>query len=161
QWIQFDHLIHLTSASLRYHEIDVDKPPATFRILVLGDSFAEGDQVALEETFCKRIERALRDGFPGRMWEVVNAGVSRYGTADEIELFQVYGRRLQPDVVVLAFFLGNDVRDNRDSRFFRWHGRQLVEPPAFVPSRATLLLARLKEAATSHSQIVQLARDRI
>ncbi|MEQ8192872.1 MAG: hypothetical protein RIB59_00140, partial [Rhodospirillales bacterium] len=38
---------------------DVAKPPKTFRIAVLGDSFAEGREVPLEQVFWKVMERKL------------------------------------------------------------------------------------------------------
>jgi lysophospholipase L1-like esterase len=148
---EFDQLIHINALGLRGSDLDERKPPGTVRILVLGDSFVEGAQVALEETFVARIERALASRFAERRWQVINGGVSRYGTADEVELFELRGRSLSPDIVLLTFFTGNDVADNRDSQFFRWQDGRLVETPPAHPSRALLWAARIKEIATSRT----------
>ena len=61
----------------------VDKPPNTFRIAVIGDSFAEALQVDLDHTFWSVMERKLAEGWRGngQRVEVLNFGVSGYGTA--------------------------------------------------------------------------------
>jgi lysophospholipase L1-like esterase len=157
---EFDERIDINSHGLRGPEFAEQKPPGTLRILALGDSFVEGAQVALEETFVSRITRALAPRLAPRRVEVINAGVSRYGTADEIELFTRRGRAWSPDLVLLCFFTGNDVADNLSSSLFRWRGGRLVERPPLPPSRAQLWLASLKELATSHSHFVEMLRDR-
>jgi hypothetical protein len=158
---EFDEIIRINSHGLRGPEFDEQKPPGTFRILALGDSFVEGAQVALDQTFVARLERMLTPRFAPRRVEVINAGVSRYGTADEIELFSVFGRRWSPDIVLLCFFTGNDVADNHGTGWFRWRDGGLVERPARPPSPLHLWLGGWKEAATSHFHSVELLRDRV
>jgi hypothetical protein len=93
-------------------EHEYAKPAGTFRILVLGDSFVEAMHVPLEATFPRLLEGELnKDGTPPHV-EVVSAGVSGYGTASEVLLFEQEGKRYQPDLVVLAFYPGNDVKNN-------------------------------------------------
>jgi len=38
--------------------------------------------------------------------------VSSYGTAQELLNYRYYGSKYSPDMVMLAFFAGNDVRNN-------------------------------------------------
>jgi lysophospholipase L1-like esterase len=87
------------------------KPPGTFRVLVLGDSFVEAMQVPLDGAFARLLERQLNGDGTARI-EVVSAGVSGYGTASELLYFERVGKRYQPDLVVLAFYPGNDVKNN-------------------------------------------------
>jgi lysophospholipase L1-like esterase len=157
---EFDNRIDINSLGLRDREVSLAKSPGVFRILVLGDSFAEGKQVALDETFSKLLERRLRERFAHRRWEVIDGGVSGYGTADEIKFFDVLGRRLEPDLVILAFCVGNDVQNNAASPYFQWRASQLKELPLQPPGRAELALARLREFAAAHSHLYQFLRDR-
>jgi len=95
---------------------DVDRPEAkpadTARVLVLGDSFVEALHVPVEATFPRQLEARLnRDGRAPRI-EVLSAGVSGYGTASETLYFERDGRRYAPDLVLLAFYPGNDVKNN-------------------------------------------------
>lgn len=86
------------------------KPLDVRRALVLGDSFVEALQVPLEETFFRQLEGNL--DARGQRIEVLAAGVSGYGTASATLYFENEGWRYAPDLVLLAFYPGNDVRNN-------------------------------------------------
>ena len=90
------------------------KPANTFRIAVLGDSFAEAFQVSRDETFWAVLERELQDAnvWDGQTVEVLNFGVSGFGTAQALEMLRHYVWTYEPDLVLLAFFTGNDISDN-------------------------------------------------
>ena len=97
------------------------KPHGTIRIAVLGDSFIEAQQVAEQDTICNVVQRELTPMLPtlarGRSLgvkrvEVMNFGVDGYGTAQEFFTLIEDVWKFSPDVVVLAFFPGNDVRNN-------------------------------------------------
>ena len=79
--------------------------PGKKRVLVLGDSFAEGSSVNEDELFTSRIAAAA----PGL--EVLNAGVGGWGTVQELIYLQREGLALGPDVVLVMFF-ENDLVDN-------------------------------------------------
>lgn len=102
------------SRGLRDREYAVPKPVNTFRIAVLGDSYAEALQVDASETFWSVLERELakRPRFDGITVEVINFGVSGYGTAQELQMFRSRVWRYEPDIVLLAFVTGNDIRNN-------------------------------------------------
>jgi lysophospholipase L1-like esterase len=104
--------VQINHAGFRDVEHAEAKPAGTFRILVLGDSFVEAMHVPLEATFPRLLENALNQTAAAARVEVVSAGVSGYGTAGELLLFEQAGRRYQPDLVVLAFYPGNDVKNN-------------------------------------------------
>lgn len=84
------------------------------RVLLLGDSFALGAQVDESETLAARLGAAL-DG------RVFNAGVDGYSTWQAALRYTRLAPELKPDVVVLLYFLGNDLADNE--RFPSWSGR--------------------------------------
>ncbi len=90
------------------------KPPGTFRIAVLGDSFTEAIQVPQSKDFSSVMERALGPcALPGRAKpEVINFGVTGYGTLQELIQLRRQVWQYSPDIVVLAFYPGNDVEDN-------------------------------------------------
>ncbi len=86
-------------------------PPGAFRILVLGDSFMYGNGVNLEEVFSRRLEAAAHAaGYP--QVEVINLGVSGYGTLQQYLLLVEEGLRYDPDLVLLAFYAENDPGNN-------------------------------------------------
>jgi lysophospholipase L1-like esterase len=104
----------INSAGLRDREHAFKKSSNSFRIAVLGDSYAEAMQVSMEEAFGAVLEREL-NGCPslgGRQPEVMNFGVSGYGTAQELLMLRSRVWPYDPDMVILAFFSGNDVRNN-------------------------------------------------
>ena len=106
--------ILINSAGCRDVEHDVRKPDDVLRIAVLGDSFAEAVQVELEQTFWSVMAKDLNDcrAMNGRWIEVLNFGVSGYGTTRELQALRNHVWRYQPDVILLAFLPGNDVRNN-------------------------------------------------
>lgn len=106
--------VRISSAGVRDRERSVVKPTDVWRIAVLGDSYTEALQVAEDKRFTSVIERLLAecDAGGGRRVEVLNFGVSGFGTAQEYLLLRGRVLRYAPDVVVLAFLPGNDITDN-------------------------------------------------
>lgn len=117
------------SAGFRDVEHELEKPPGVFRVVVLGDSFMEAGQVALESSFVRLLEARLG----ARRAEVINLGVSGYGTAQELLMLREEGLRYDPDLVLLALFPDNDLRNNHP---------ELERRLGFLPSRP---FARLVE----------------
>jgi hypothetical protein len=107
-WLEFNR------DGFRGPAVPFKKPPGTFRVVVLGDSFTEAQQVPWEDTFCAVMQHEL-SGCPslqGRRIEVIDLGCDGYGTAQELIVLRRVAWKLHPDMVVLAFFSGNDVRNN-------------------------------------------------
>jgi hypothetical protein len=107
---EFSIAVKMSSHGLRDVEHEYAKPPGTFRILVLGDSYMEAVQVELEHVFARQLERELRAR--GRRVEVINASASDWGTDNELVYLREEGWRYSPDLVLLAFTTANDVRNN-------------------------------------------------
>jgi hypothetical protein len=107
--------VSVNSAGMRDREHAEQKPPGTFRVAVVGDSYAEALQVSAEQAFWAVAERGLNEQCParaGRRVEMLNFGVSGYGTAQELITVRNYVFDYSPDVVLLAFTTSNDVVDN-------------------------------------------------
>lgn len=98
------------SGGWRDVEHSFENTHGTFRILVLGDSFMEGYSVELEDMFHRQIERLARKNEINI--EVINLGVGGYGTLQEYLVFREIGKRYKPNLVLLGFFMGNDVSNN-------------------------------------------------
>ena len=101
-------------------------------ILFLGDSFTEAAQVEAQDTFVELTAATLNAA--GKTVLAVNAGVSGYGTDQQLITYLNKGRALKPKLVVLAFCTGNDVSDNSqvlaagDGMFFDLVDGQLQGP---------------------------------
>lgn len=107
---EFYTAVRINSKGLRDVEHEHAKPAGVFRILILGDSYIEAVQVELEHTFPRRLEAALAQ--EGRTVEVINAGVSDWGTDNALLYYLHEGARYSADLVILAFTTANDVRNN-------------------------------------------------
>ncbi|OOZ42725.1 SGNH/GDSL hydrolase family protein [Solemya elarraichensis gill symbiont] len=82
----------------------------SLRIAVLGDSFMEGYSVELKDSFHKRLETRLNQLNANA--EVINFGVGGYGTLQEYITYRDYASAYKPDIVIVGFYLGNDLVNN-------------------------------------------------
>jgi GDSL-like Lipase/Acylhydrolase family len=135
--------VRINSDGLRDREHAKAKPVDTVRIAVLGDSFTEAMHVPMEQTFWSVLERKLQEcnAFPGKKVEVINFGVSGYGTGQELLTLQQRVWDYSPDLVILAFTTYNDVYDNsraisktEDVPYFIYRNGQLTYDASFRDS---------------------------
>jgi len=165
-----DVFIRINNEGQHDVEHSKQKPPNTFRIAVLGDSFTEAMQVSVEKNFSSAMQRQLEGcaQLNGKHVEAINFGVSGYGTAQELEMLRHYAWDYSPDLVVLAFFTGNDVQN--DSRvlqkdpyrpYFVHENGKLVLDDSFVnePGFHSQFNAfhRFLSWAVAHSRVLQVA----
>jgi hypothetical protein len=147
--------VRINSDGLRDREHSKAKPADTVRIAVLGDSFSEAMHVPIEQTFWSLLERKLQEcnAFPGKKVEVINFGVSGYGTAQELMTLRQKVWDYSPDLVVLAFTTYNDIYDN--SRALS----KTEEVPYFVYRDGELTYdASFRDSATYHQRDSKLNR---
>jgi hypothetical protein len=97
--------IHAQHNSLGFRDIEV-APDARPTVLFVGDSFVWGVDAEADERFTDLLRSRLSD------LNIVNAGVSGYGTDQEYLLLQRLWATIQPAVVVLIFCTDNDRLDN-------------------------------------------------
>lgn len=106
--------VKINSDGLRDRERLKAKPANTFRVAVLGDSMMEALQVPLEQTASAIMEQRLQQCgiLADRKVEVINFGVSSYGTAQELLTLRHKVWDYSPDLVLLTFTTSNDIKDN-------------------------------------------------
>ena len=96
----------------RGRDYSIPRPENTVRILVLGDSHTLGVGVHEEDTFAYQLEsllneRAEKSG-SGKTYEVINCGVSGYGTQEERMFYYIMASKYEPDIVLLMMTPDDD-----------------------------------------------------
>ncbi len=137
--------VDISTNSMGFRDIERSpgKPEGTRRILFLGDSFTLGWGVRSDSVFSHQVETMLNQGGGGH--EVINMGVGNYNTVMEVELFKLKGLRLDPDIVVLVYFL-NDTEPVPERRSGFTYS--LIKHSYFISflfDRLTRLRSRLQE----------------
>jgi hypothetical protein len=160
--------IKINSDGLRDREHAKAKSSDTFRIAVIGDSYPEALPVALEETFwsvmASRLESCHAGG--GKKIEVINFGVSGYGTAQELITLRERVWAYSPDVVILAVTTNNDISDNLKQLkktdqipYFSDRDGKLTLDDSFKDTRTfrwrQSALSRLGRWIRDHSRVIQ------
>jgi len=132
--------VRINGDGLRDRDHAKTKPANTLRIAVLGDSYTEAFQVPFEESFCAVLEQKLREcpSLSGQNVEVINFGVSGYGTAQELITLRDHVWQYSPDIVLLALTTNNDISDNLralkktdEIPYFVWRDGKLSEDDSF------------------------------
>ena len=93
-------------------DLPYEKAETVRRIAVIGDSMTVLVATEEEKTWVAVLERLLNQEFADKLWEVMNFGVSSASTGQELVLYQEVVSNYQPDIIILALFVGNDVTDN-------------------------------------------------
>jgi len=125
---EFRTQVRINGQGLREDQEYQQPTPQICRILAVGDSFTMGYSVDQQRTWVRTVERLLNTELPApgqagrdqgrvhfpprRRYEVINAGVPGYSTWQELAYLEEEGLSLKPDVVLLGFFIGNDIADN-------------------------------------------------
>ncbi len=166
--------IEINSDGLRDREYSKIKPENTLRIAILGDSFAEAVQVPIEKTFWSIIEGKLTkcDSIPNRKVEAINFGVHGYGTLQELLTLRHQVWDYNPDIILLAFFVGNDIINNSKKLeysqyrpFFVYENGELVVDmsfrdliPALSNRYATSFIDKIPGWLVNNSRILQVVK---
>lgn len=162
--------IRVNRDGLRDREHSIEKPPNTLRVAVLGDSYAEALNVPMDKTFSAVMERQMSacGRLGNRKIEVMNFGVSGYGTTQEfLTLQRVW--KYRPDIILVAFYTGNDMFNNYralnpvdadQAPYFVFHGQQLALDDSFRNSpkfsETYMRLFDLRGDLQNRSRLLQL-----
>ena len=164
--------VKINSVGLRDIEHEKQKNKGTLRIAILGDSFAEARPVSLEKTFWfllgEKLNKCTPKGF--KEVEVINFGVTEYSTAQELLTLRHHVWDYNPDMILLAFFSGNDVSDNSKklSRkkyrpFFIYKDGELIIDNSFRDTKTYILLksklGRTVSKLSDYSRIMQFMKE--
>ncbi len=108
---EYDQVLKTNTHGFVGPDIPAEKPPGEFRIVVLGDSYTAGGQVPFEQNYTALLETDLHQmGYPNV--RVVNAGVGGCGTFCQLGQLENNIAWMQPDLVVDAVFVGNNISEN-------------------------------------------------
>lgn len=99
------------------------KRPGLCRVICLGDSHTQGFECRQDRTYSAVLERFLRR--EGVDAQVMNTGISGFGTAEELAFLENDGFKYHPDVVVVGLS-ANDFQDNIKSNLYGLEGHRLV-----------------------------------
>jgi hypothetical protein len=94
-----------------FGDLPHDKPAGTRRLAILGDSYAQGTPYPRGATFAGLLETWL-NAAPGEGWEVLNFGVSGWGTAQELLALRHQALAYGPDALLLQVLPANDLCNN-------------------------------------------------
>lgn len=104
--------VEIDSYGIRGPEIAVDKDPDQLRILNLGDSIPFGWEVEFSETYGQRLQHMLEQGDSGNNVEVITVAIPGWTPAMAHSYLLDQGLALDPDMVVLAITVVNDIYGN-------------------------------------------------
>jgi len=113
---EYDVHLRYNRHGFRDEELPPAKGSGELRVLCFGDSFVEGVGVAVEDRFCDVAERELARRRGGTV-VAINAGQMATGPIEYFRNLVDFGVALEPDLVVVAIFAGNDFMGGR--RLFR------------------------------------------
>lgn len=163
---EFDVTYRINRLGLRDRDVPLRKAEGTRRILMLGDSFTEGDGVEYEETFSARLQAMLDTAGLAPRWEVVNAGVGSYAPLVEFLYLMRGGLALDPDLVVLNLDLSDFFDDLGYARLARYDDRGVPLGVSAVEDERPdgwmqAGLVRIKDCAKEHTRLYNFIRLRI
>ena len=149
---------HYNAQRFRGPLVPLEKPPGTFRIILLGGSTTVGYGVNDDATIDSFLRQSLRRAFPGVCFDVINLALGGYDSYQDYERMRVEGVQFSPDLVVIHSGI-NDVRNARfpaladpppDPRTLLWQGplsevRSATgyQPNAFATIKHFVYFARL------------------
>jgi lysophospholipase L1-like esterase len=113
---EFDTQIGVNNVGIRDDEDLKPKALEERRIVVLGDSLVLSVQVPQSAAFTEVLERRLNGRSSSEPYRVLNAGVQGYGPVQELLWFKKLGATLEPDLVIVTIFVGNDAEEAYASR---------------------------------------------
>lgn len=103
----------VNSLGFREREFPRVKPEGIHRIAIVGDSFAYGQGIPVEDRFSNRLEAALNARAGGATFQVLNFGRPGADTDDEIRVLRDTVLPLRPDFVLLQWYVNDmELRDH-------------------------------------------------
>lgn len=128
----------MNSKGIRGPEYSYKKADDEYRILILGDSFAEGYSVEFNQLFSEVLKTKLNnDSRSDVYFEIINAGTGGYSTDQELLFFQTEGKKYNPDLTILMYF-ASDIWWNNQG----WYSRGF-KPLFELTDNNTLKLTRV------------------
>jgi len=128
------------------------------RIVIIGDSFTDGDDVPFKDTWGYFLEKKLAED--GIKAEVLNLGVGSYGMDQAFLRWQRLGRDLNPDIVIMGLQMENTQRNvnllkpvlqvntglsfSKARYILREDGLELINSPTLPPAKIPGILENME-----------------
>lgn len=117
--------INLNSLGHRSNELENPKGEDEKRLFMLGDSVGLGWGVSREHTFSESLGKRLNEEKgkqTGLHYVAINAGIGNYNVFYKVELFKEQMNTVDPDLVILQYYI-NDAENNArgSDNFFLKH----------------------------------------
>ena len=97
---EWDVEFKVNNLGFRGRDLEVRKPTGVYRVLLVGDSFIEGESVDEIKTAAALIEKEMTSE-AGKKIEVVNMGVMSYSPEIYFRVIKDRGLSLDPDLVIV------------------------------------------------------------
>ncbi|WP_028880400.1 SGNH/GDSL hydrolase family protein [Terasakiella pusilla] len=150
---------HSNSLGMLDHEPVIPKPQGRFRILVVGDSFVEGQQIEIDEKFHIRLKDHLQQAMPDFDMDIVALGSNGTGQSNQLAFYEKFAPRLEPDLIILLT-VGNDFANNSTrltSLNYNWDPKH--PPILFFEPTADGTFSRLNQDPDWHHKVYDIPSE--
>lgn len=136
------------------------KPPGTFRVALLGDSYVEGFQVLERHHFRTILEEELRENLKYDSVEILNFGRSGFGLADAYAYDINFVSDFNPDLKIYLLSAIDFYKSSQDDLLPKWklQGEKLIQDTSYRESKAVKLYNTVK-IGLQHSATLQMLRN--
>jgi lysophospholipase L1-like esterase len=97
--------LDINSVGVRDDEYELEPPEGVFRIVILGDSVTFGQAVSKEDTYTEQLEALYAE--EGKNVEIINAGVSGYGTHEQMLFLEETAINYNPNLIIVGYALND------------------------------------------------------
>lgn len=162
---EFSYTIRTNSAGYRMEEFSAQKPKDEYRILMLGDSMTFGFGVEENQSFVQKVKEKLNiylkaHKITNKKVQLINAGFMDGKSPDSYYLYlKEEGLKLKPDLIIVNYFINNDVLDLDDNIWEKVDDNGL---PLKISSRTAYIdppYYRLQRPYQNWKLVVPILRD--
>ena len=117
---EFTYPVKINSLGYRMEEFTIAKPQNEFRILMIGDSMTFGygveERYAIPNQLKEKLNQYLQEKSIDKKIQIINAGFAAGKAPDTYYLYlEKKGLELNPDLIIVNYFLNNDISDLDDN----------------------------------------------
>lgn len=109
----YDYTLTTNSLGFASPEISLDaKTESEIRIFITGDAFSMPEGIEYENSYSALLEKKLKDEFPGKTINVINAGVTGYGPNEVYAQIKKFIDTIDPDIIINEMFINEFLEIN-------------------------------------------------
>ena len=111
RWESYDYEVVGNAEGFPGPDFAWAKPAGVFRIMTLGDAYTSAEGVDTHLSWPRLLETNINEArSTDRSAEVINFGITGFGPSQYATITEDYAPRLQPDLIIIGFFI-NDFWD--------------------------------------------------